>query len=42
MQKETDMHEYPSGKRVIKSFTPLGWIIYNNDNAIINATNADN
>jgi hypothetical protein len=42
MQKESDVHEYPSGKQVIKAFTPLDWIIYNKNNAIINATNTVN
>jgi len=29
----------PSRKQVIKAFTPLDWIIYNKNNAIINKTN---
>ncbi len=41
-QKEIDMHEYPSGKQVIKAFTPLDWIVYDKNNAIINETNTAN
>jgi hypothetical protein len=39
MQKEIDVHKYPSGKQVIKAFTPLDWIIYDKNNAIINTAN---
>jgi hypothetical protein len=42
MQKEIDVHEYPSGKQVITAFTSLDWIIYDKNNAIINAVNTGN
>ena len=38
-QNEIDVHEYPSGKQVIKAFTPSDWIIYDKSNAIISETN---
>jgi hypothetical protein len=38
-QNEIDPHEDPSGKRVIKAFTPLDFIIYDKNNTIINETN---
>jgi len=39
-QNKIDVHEYPSGKRVIKAFTPLDFITYDKNNAIINETNS--
>ena len=41
-QNEIDVHEYPSGKRVIKALTPLDFIIHDNNNAIINEKNTAN
>jgi hypothetical protein len=41
-QNEIDVHEYPSGKRVIKAFTPLDFIIHDKNNAIINEKNTAN
>ncbi len=38
-QNEIDVHEYPSGKRVIKALTPLDFIIHDKNNAIINEKN---
>ena len=42
MQNEIDVHEYPSGKRVIKALTPLDFIIHDKNNAIINEKNTAN
>ena len=39
-QNKIDVHEYPSGKRVIKAFTPLDFIIYDKNNAIIDEINS--
>ena len=39
MQNEIEVHEYPSRKRVKKAFTPLDFIIYGKNNAIMNDTN---
>ncbi len=41
-QNEINVHEYPSGKGVIKAFTPLDFILYDKNNAIINETNTAN
>ena len=38
-QNEIDVHEYPSGKRVIKALTPLDFITHDKNNAIINEKN---
>ena len=38
-QNQIDVHKYPSGKQVIKAFTPSDWIIYNKSNVIISKTN---
>ena len=42
MQNKIDVHKYPSGKWVIKAFTPLDFIIYDKNNPIINETNTVN
>jgi len=39
-QNKIDVHKYPSGKRVIKAFTPLDIIIHDKNNAMINGTNS--
>ena len=39
-QNKIDVHEYPSGKQVIKAFTPLDFIIYDKNNAIIDEINS--
>jgi hypothetical protein len=34
-KSKLDMHKYPSGKRVTKSFLPTDWIFYDKNNRII-------